>query len=164
MSDKNQDHWPEDTLFEQKLAAHKPRLLRDVKQAVVREMQEEMPSPMQHVLQMWQTFEQKMRPYLLVGACCFLLGALVMYGLMTCFFDRGPTRSGPLLAAKPSQTQTVYTMPLTMHDLDGVQTPADLTRRLRQKPVVVIDHNTTPIDPPYTQRNILRAFDDISQI
>ena len=157
MSDKNQN-WQEDTQFEQKLAAYKPRMLRDVKSAVLQEMQ---PLPIQLVEQ-WHEFEQKARPYLWVGACCFLLGAVVMFGIMTCFFDYGPTRSRQLLANKPPQTSTTYTMPLSMKDLDEVRTPADLARLFRQQPTVTIN-NSTP-EPPETQRDILRAFGDISRI
>ena len=148
----------EDTQFEQKLAAYRPRMLRDVKSAVLREMQ---PLPMRLVAQ-WHEFEQKARPYLWVGTCCFLLGAVVMFGILTCFFDYGPTRSRQLLANKPPQTSTTYTMPLSMKDLDGVRTPADLARLLRQQPTISIN-NTAP-EPLETQRDILRAFGDISRI
>lgn len=158
MSDQNDKNWSENTPFEQKLAAYEPRLLRDVKAAVLREMQ---PRPMPF-MQQWQAFEQTARPYLLVGVCCFLLGAVVMYGVMCCFFDRGPMRSGPLLAAK-SQPSYTYTVPLNLRDLDEVRTPADLARQLRQQPIVVVKPEAVETEPP-TQRNILRAFGDISRI
>ena len=153
MTDYNEP--TEDTQFEQKLAAHRPRMLRDVKSAVLQKMQ---PLPMR-VVEQWQTFDQKARPYVIACVCCFLLGAIVMFGIMTCFFDYGPTRSRQLLANKPPQTSTSYTMPLRMEDLDGVQSPADLARVFRQQPTIIVKP-----EPPDTQRNILRAFGDVSRI
>ncbi len=147
---------PDDANFERKLAAHRPRLLREITPEILAAMQSPTASTAtQAIAAQWQTYERKSRSQFAVGLCCFLLGALAMFVLMTCFFDRTPTRPQTLLANKPPRT---WTVPLDMKDLDGVTSPAELASKIRRQPVIVL--NPEPAETPYTQRDILRAFQD----
>ena len=137
----------EDTQLEQKLAAYKPRLLREVtlpKDDSLRESPS-VSELLTDLVQTWQSFDRKIRPHLVAGGCCFLLGAVTMFVLMTCWFDPVPARSQPL-ASKPAAVKLTY----PILDLDGVRSPADLMTRIRQQPVIVV--------PPEPEVTILRAF------
>ena len=94
----------------------------------------------------------KAKSQLTVGLCCFLLGALTMFVLMTCCFDRVPTSSRTMLAssAAVSMPPKMRVMPLQPQDLDGVRSPADLMTSIRQQPSVVVK--------PEVQETVLRAF------
>jgi hypothetical protein len=113
----------EDTQFEQKLAAYRPRLLREITQISAHGR----PCGYRY------TFERKVRPHITACACCFVLGAATMFFIMTCCFDRTPVRTKPVVASRSPQT---YTVPLRMQDLDGVTSPADLMVRIRRQPVI----------------------------
>jgi hypothetical protein len=141
----------EDSSFEQKLATYQPRLLRDIKSEIMRPQ-----SMMEHLIALrpLRNFHDPRSPKseLRIGVCCFLLGALAMFVVMTCCFDRVPMGSRALVAdhspkVKPVQT---YTVPLRMQDLDGITSPAALMAQIRQLPVIVVE--------PEPERNVLRAF------
>ena len=144
----------DDTLFEQKLAAHRPRLLREITLHTT-DSHHAMPTiaeTLTNLVQSWQAFDRKIRPQIKVGLCCFLLGAVTMFVLMTCCFDRVPTDSRTMLAsnATVSKPPRIRMMPLGPQDLDGVRSPADLMTRIRQQPDVVVK--------PEVQGTVLRAF------
>ena len=173
---KTKDTKMEDTPFEQKLAAYKPRLLREI--AIVRQ-----PTAIEKMRSYFQpgasstfqpgtsstfqpgassTFQpgtspraNGLFPTVTVCVCCFLLGALTMFVVMTCCFDRVPTGSRTLVAerspgGRPART---YPVPLRMQDLDGVQSPADFMTRIRRQPVIVVE--------PEPERRMLRAFPNV---
>ena len=140
----------EDTFFEQKLAAHRPKLLREITLPQGN-------SPFSLAVALYSgfmgyrhLFDQKFKPQIMACACCFLLGAVTMFLLMTWCFDRTPMRSQPLAANKPIRT---YTVPLQMQDLDGVTSPAELLTRIRRQPVMTLK--------PEPQRTMLQAFPDV---
>ena len=126
----------EDTQFEQKLAAYTPRLLREIKVAADLRAAESCV-----VLRHRDVggYLNTIRPQMTACVCCFLLGAVTMFVVMTCCFDRVPmghrqTVHRRIVANKPPQT---YTVPLRMQDLDDIRTPADLMTQIRRQPVVV---------------------------
>ena len=130
----------EDTQFEQQLAAYKPRLLREI---TVENLQI---SSHNRLCSYREIFDRKIKPHITACVCCFLLGAVTMFVVMTCCFDRVPTGHRQtvhrrIVANKPPQT---YTVPLRMQDLDDVRTPADLMTQIRRQPVVTIQPEPQP--------------------
>ena len=126
----------EDAQLEQKLAAHRPRLLREVEIVC-----ETIPvtNKFRHYAALHSGFyscaTSKIKPHITACVCCFVLGAVTMFLMMTCCFDHTPVRSQPVVASRSPQT---YTVPLQMQDLDGVTSPADLMVRIRRQPTISV--------------------------
>jgi len=137
------------TQFERQLAAYQPRLLRDVTLPTGDSLRKSpsVSEKLTRLVQTWQSFDRKVRPHLVAGVCCFLLGAVTMFVLMTCGFDPEPMRSQPLASKPVSVKRTYLTYPI---DLDEVRTPADLMTRIRRQPVIVVK--------PEPEVTTLRAF------
>ena len=143
------NHPIEDTSFEQKLAAYRPRLLREIELPTCDMISDSLRTTptvselLNRLVQSWQACERKVRPQIVTCLCCFLLGALTMFVLMTWYFDGVPTRWRPSAANNTSaysayKVHKTVIVPFQVQDLDGVSSPADLMTRIRRQPVIPV--------------------------
>jgi hypothetical protein len=153
------------TDFEKKLAEQIPQLRRNVKDEILTAMNQPIvwlklqivQNTFQKTLQYhWQQI-QSLQKYVVVGICCFCLGALVMYGVTVCSSENCQHY---LCGYDSTQTngETVryetILLPITSEFLDDVNGPIEFLRKIPQQKIVRL---TSPKQEP-TQYQILREF------
>jgi|GEM_PF-6995510 len=138
--------------FETQLAELTPRVDRNLHRAILDRCLLRPASPAD-----WPAKYLLLKPYLSVGVAGFLLGMVVMYGIMTGFFnDSSPGRASDTWIARNN------TVPLILDDktLDSLQRPIDLMTRLQPQPVESPVESQTPLisEPPYSQRMLMQSL------
>jgi hypothetical protein len=154
------------TNFEKKLAEQIPQLRRDVKSEILNEMNRPV---VLMKLQMYQSKLQKTlrhgccqiqdlaRQYLVVGVCCFFLGAASMFGIMTCTtqnYNTNLSGQDSTQTNKETANYKVIPPPITAEFLDGINSPAGLSQKIMSQNFVYISQP----EPPVTRQNIFQNF------